>query len=83
MSRWMAKSIAWVEHESGDRRKLDAYLYKNMEHLIGTLGHRFDPEHWNTDGTRADADDDDGDPDTETVAQEPADAHDDDVDDRA
>ncbi|MCH7603975.1 MAG: hypothetical protein IIB54_14530, partial [Planctomycetes bacterium] len=29
MSRWMAKSIAWVVHVDGTRVKLDDYLYTN------------------------------------------------------
>jgi hypothetical protein len=51
MSRWMEKSIAWAVHRGGGRRKMDAYLYKNLESVIGALAHRFDPAQWNPDGT--------------------------------
>jgi hypothetical protein len=52
MSRWMEKSIAWIVHRDGRRVKMDAYLYKNLEHIIGAIAHRFDPAAWNVDGTR-------------------------------
>jgi len=51
MSRWMEKSIAWVVHRDGRRCKMDAYLYKNLEQVIGSLAHRFEPAQWNPDGT--------------------------------
>jgi len=46
MSRWMAKSVAYVEHISGKREKLDAYLRKNMELIVGGMSHRFEPGKW-------------------------------------
>ncbi len=51
MSRWMEKSIAGTVHRDGRRIKMDAYLYKDLEHIIGTIAHRFEPEKWNPDGT--------------------------------
>ncbi|MGI9015333.1 MAG: hypothetical protein ACR2GY_13950 [Phycisphaerales bacterium] len=53
MSRWMAKSVAWVEHVDGHKVKLDAYLYKHLEKVIGHLAHRFYPDAWQTDGSPA------------------------------
>jgi len=52
MSKWMAKSIAWVIHQDSRRFKLDAYLYRDLEHIIGRIAHRFEPEQWNPDGTK-------------------------------
>lgn len=52
MSRWMEKSIAWAVHQDGRRAKMDAYLYKNLELVIGGLAHRFEPDQWNPDGTQ-------------------------------
>ncbi len=52
MSRWMKKSIAMVEHRDGTREKLDAYLYRDLEQIIGRIANRFYPEQWNADGTQ-------------------------------
>ena len=59
MCKWMAKSIAWVEHSDGKRVKLDAYLHKNLELIIGEIAHRFYPDEWNQDATAVALEDDD------------------------
>ncbi|HWB20442.1 MAG TPA: hypothetical protein VG711_09100 [Phycisphaerales bacterium] len=52
MSRWMAKSIATLEHVDGRSVKLDAYLHKDLHLIIGRLAHRFYPELWEEDGRK-------------------------------
>jgi hypothetical protein len=49
MHRWMAKSIAWVVQTSGTRLKLDAYLHKNLDLIIGAIASRLHPEQWQPD----------------------------------
>lgn len=51
MSRWMAKSIAHVVHVEGRRLKLDAYMHKHLELIVGAIAARLHPEQWNADGT--------------------------------
>ncbi len=46
MSRWMAKSIAWVVRTDGTRVKLDDYKYRNLHRIIGTIAHRLHPNDW-------------------------------------
>jgi hypothetical protein len=46
MSRWMAKSIAYVVHSDGTRLKLDAYLHKNLDLIIGAIASRLHPQDW-------------------------------------
>jgi hypothetical protein len=46
MSRWMKKSIAWLVHTDGKRLKLDAYLHKNLELIIGAIASRLHPNEW-------------------------------------
>ncbi len=46
MSRWMAKSIAWVVRSDGTRVKLDDYKYSNLHRIIGSIAHRFYPDDW-------------------------------------
>lgn len=52
MSRWMAKSIAWVVHADGKRLKLDAYVHKNLELIIGTLASKKYPDQWDGEAKR-------------------------------
>lgn len=52
MSRWMAKSTAWVVHVDGSRVKLDAYIYKNLHLIIGNIAHGLYPESWEIDARR-------------------------------
>lgn len=52
MSRWMAKSTAVVEHVDGARIKLDAYIFKNLHLIIGSIAHRLHPDQWEEDGRK-------------------------------
>ena len=49
MSRWMAKSIAWVVHTDGTRVKLDDYLYTNTHLIVGAIAHQKYPEQWDSE----------------------------------
>ncbi|MCH2151732.1 MAG: hypothetical protein MK089_00140 [Phycisphaerales bacterium] len=49
MNRWMAKSICWVIGKDGERIKLDAYVYKKLDVIIGVIAHKLHPEAWNID----------------------------------
>jgi hypothetical protein len=49
MSRWMAKSIAWVVGPSGKRLKLDAYLFKNLDRIVAAIACRLHPDSWDGD----------------------------------
>jgi hypothetical protein len=49
MSRWMAKSIAQVVHQDGRRLKLDAYVHKRLELIIGSIASRLHPQDWDAD----------------------------------
>lgn len=46
MSRWMKKSIAYVEHVDGTRVKLDDYKFKNTHLIVGALASKFYPDQW-------------------------------------
>lgn len=46
MSRWMSKSIAHAVHTDGTRLKLDAYLHKNLDLIIGAIASRLYPDKW-------------------------------------
>jgi hypothetical protein len=46
MDRWMRKSIAWAVNDEGQRLKLDAYLHKNLELIVGALASRLHHEQW-------------------------------------
>ena len=50
MSRWMAKSIAFVIDDKGTRLKLDAYLHKDLHLIIGAIACRFYPDQWDAEG---------------------------------
>ena len=52
MDRWMAKSTAVVLNTDGTGVKLDAYIYKDLHLIIGTIAHRFHPEQWEEDGRK-------------------------------
>lgn len=75
MSRWMAKSIAYVVHTDGRRLKLDAYLHKDLHLIVGAIASRFYPDQWDVEAKMvkaADAEDDqasDGSPDNEAVSE--------------
>lgn len=49
MSRWMAKSIAWVIGPGGKRLKLDAYLHKDLDRIVAALASRLHPGAWDAD----------------------------------
>jgi hypothetical protein len=46
MSRWMAKSIAYLVHNDGTRLTLDAYLHKDLHLIIGAIASQFYPDQW-------------------------------------
>ena len=46
MSRWMAKSTAELVLTDGERVKLDAYIFKNLHLIIGSIAHQLHPEAW-------------------------------------
>lgn len=50
MSRWMAKSVAWVVHRGGARIKLDDYVHKNTHLIVGAIASRMYPDQWEADG---------------------------------
>jgi hypothetical protein len=50
MSRWMAKSIAYAVHADGKRLKLDAYLHRNLELIIGAIASHLYPSEWDHNG---------------------------------
>lgn len=52
MSKWMSKSIAIVHGTGGEQIKLDDYMMKNANLIIGRIANRFEPEVWNADGTK-------------------------------
>lgn len=49
MNRWMAKSTAELVLVDGRRVKLDAYIYKNLHLIIGSVAHRLHPDAWTED----------------------------------
>jgi hypothetical protein len=49
MNRWMAKSIAWVEIEGGQRIAIDDFKYKGVEDIVAALAARFHPGQWTSD----------------------------------
>jgi hypothetical protein len=46
MGIWMRKSIAHVVHVDGTRLKLDAYLHKNLDKIIGLIANRLHADQW-------------------------------------
>lgn len=46
MSQWMRKSIATVVHTDGRREKLDDYVHRGVDQIVGTIAHRMYPEQW-------------------------------------
>jgi hypothetical protein len=49
MSRWMAKSIAWLVKTDSTRLKLDAYLHKDLHLIIGAIANRMHPDDWDAE----------------------------------
>ena len=54
MSRWMAKSIAYVVHSNGTRVKLDDYKYQNLHLIIGAVASRLYPGRWDAEANAID-----------------------------
>ena len=46
MSQWMRKSIAFVVHADGRREKLDDYVHRDVDRIVGAIAHRIYPEDW-------------------------------------
>ncbi|MCH8342835.1 MAG: hypothetical protein IH983_02490 [Planctomycetes bacterium] len=46
MTRWMAKSVAYVVHRDGARAKLDDYKYRNLHLIVGAIASRLHPGEW-------------------------------------
>jgi len=46
MSEWMRRSVAWVVHEDGQREKLDDYVHRGVDAIVGSIAHRLHPEAW-------------------------------------
>ena len=61
MSRWMSKSIAFVVGSDGTRVKLDDYVFKNVDRIVGKLAHEREPTVWQEDARPVKSDDDDDD----------------------
>ncbi len=57
MHRWMAKSIAWVVKSDGAKLKLDAYVHKNLEKIIGAIASSKHPDKWDADAKPVKAED--------------------------
>lgn len=68
MSRWMAKSIAWVVKTDCTRLKLDAYVHKNLHLIIGAIASQKHPEEWDAEAKPVKKDTGDG----QTAEGEPA-----------
>jgi len=71
MSIWMRKSIAHVVHVDGTRLKLDAYLHKNLDKIIGLIANRLHPDQWDPEGKPIKAAEEEVPEDLETPAEEP------------
>ncbi len=54
MSRWMAKSIAYVVHSDGTRVKLDDYKHQNLHLIIGAIASRLYPGRWDAEANAID-----------------------------
>ncbi len=65
MSRWMAKSKAWVVHADGTRVLLDDYVYRGLFHIVGALASSRYPDAWTAQAKPVKADSADTEDDTE------------------
>ncbi len=61
MSRWMAKSIAYVVDKQGTRVKLDDYKHRNLHLIIGGIASRLYPKAWDADAKQIKAAEPEGD----------------------
>ena len=71
MSRWMAKSIAYVVHQEGTRVKLDDYKHRDLHLIVGAIASRLYREAWDAEAKQIKADQapDDEDGELETATQ--------------
>lgn len=49
MSRWMAKSVAYVQHRDGRLAKLDDYKHWNLHLIVGAIASRLYPQQWDAE----------------------------------
>ncbi len=70
MSRWMAKSIAYVVHQERTRVKLDDYKHRDLHLIVGAIASRLYPQAWDAEAkqikAKEAADNADGEAATET-----------------
>jgi hypothetical protein len=52
MSRWMARSTAWMVHTSGRRVLLDDYKHKHLHLIVGSVASRLYPDEWTPEAKR-------------------------------
>jgi len=71
MTLWMRKSIAHVVHIDGTRVKLDAYLHKNLDKIIGLIANRLHPEQWDPEAKPVKPIDDEVEEMMESTPEEP------------
>ena len=70
MSRWMAKSIAYVVHQEGTRVKLDDYKHRDLHLIVGAIASRLYPQAWDAQAKQIKAEEaaDDADGEATTTA---------------
>ena len=73
MSRWMAKSIAYVVDKQGTRVKLDDYKHRNLHLIIGGIASRLYPEAWDAEAKQIKADEPESDAAATGPGSEPSD----------
>ncbi len=71
MSRWMAKSIAYVVHQEGTRVKLDDYKHRDLHLIVGAIASRLYPQAWDAEAKQIKADEATDDEDGNAAAQTP------------
>ena len=62
MSRWMAKSTAWVVLGNGSRIKLDDYKFRGLHRIVGAIASRIHPGAWDDEAKPLDAAEDPAEP---------------------
>ena len=60
MSKWMAKSKAFIVHADGRREMLDDYIHKDSHLIVGKMAHERYPEEWHEDGRKVKPEDEEG-----------------------
>jgi hypothetical protein len=76
MDRWMAKSIAFVVTEDGQRIKLDDYLYRNTHLIVGALASQRYPDQWLEDAKPVPAEEEPDEEEEEEARHEATEAED-------